>query len=122
MSEVVLIENEQVLIDVLENRLTKEGYEVKIAKESRQGLKLAKNDIPDLILLDVVMPDADGFEILKEMEKDNKLSEVPIIIISNSGQPEELERARDLGAEDWIIKTEFDPQEVVNKVEKQLSF
>ena len=74
----------------------------------------------DLVLLDIVMPKMGGFEVMEEMQKDEELKIIPIIVISNSGQPVELDRAQKLGAKDWLIKTEFDPQEVVDKVKKQL--
>jgi CheY-like chemotaxis protein len=61
-----------------------------------------------------------GFEVMEEMNKDSQLKEIPVIVISNSGQPVELDRARELGAKDWLIKTEFDPQEVLKKVKQQL--
>lgn len=121
MPEILLIEDEQVLIDVLEKRLTKEGYEVKIAKDGERGLELIKSNNPDLVLLDIVMPKMDGFEVLEELSKEPDLSKAPVIIISNSGEPVELEKVKELGVEDWIIKTEFNPQDVVNKVEKQLN-
>jgi len=75
---------------------------------------------PDLVLLDIVMPKMSGFEVMEEMIKDKKLVKIPVIIISNSGQPVELDRVQKLGAKDWLIKTEFDPQEVVDKVAKQI--
>ena len=75
---------------------------------------------PDIVLLDIVMPKKGGFEVMEEMQKDPNLKRIPVIIISNSGQPVELSRAQKLGARDWLIKTEFDPQEVIDKVKKQL--
>ena len=75
---------------------------------------------PDLVLLDIVMPKMSGFEVMEEMIKDKKLVKIPVIIISNSGQPVELDRVQKLAAKDWLIKTEFDPQEVVDKVAKQI--
>ena len=84
------------------------------------GLEKMRQDKPDLILLDIIMPKMGGFEVMEEMGKDKALSDIPIIIISNSGQPVELGRAKELGAKDWLVKTEFDPQEVVDKVKKQL--
>jgi len=57
---------------------------------------------------------------MEEVQKDEKLKRIPIIIISNSGQPVELDRAKALGAKDWLLKTEFDPQEVIEKVKKQI--
>ena len=66
------------------------------------------------------MPKKGGFEVMEVMQKDKELREIPVIIISNSGQPVELDRAKELGAKDWLIKTDFDPQEVLDKVVKQI--
>jgi len=120
MPEIALISKEQALIDVLEKRFTREGYQIEIAKKGKQGLELIRNNTPDLALVDVEMPDMSGFEILKKLN-DTQLNNVPVVAIFNSGDPEEIEKATNLGIEDWIIKTEFDPEEVINKVEKQLN-
>jgi len=74
----------------------------------------------DLILLDIIMPRMGGFEFMEEKLKDERIKDIPIIIISNSGQPVEIDRARKLGAKDWLIKTEFSLQEVLEKVIKQI--
>jgi len=71
-------------------------------------------------LLDIIMPKMGGFEVMEEMGKDKNLKDIPVIVISNSGQPVEIDKAQKLGAKDWLIKTEFDPQEVVDKVVKQI--
>lgn len=119
MAEILIVEDEQILVDVLESRLTKEGYQVEIARNGEQGLEAMRKNEPDLILLDIVMPKMDGLEVLKEM-KGTPLAEIPVVVISNSGSPVQIEKAKELGVEDWIIKTEFDPQQAVNKVEQQL--
>jgi len=118
--ELLLIEDEQIMIDLLEKKLRKEGYKVSVAKDGLEGLERIRERKPDLILLDIIMPKMSGFEVMKEMQKDPELSEIPVIIISNSGQPVELDKARQLGAKDWLIKTEFDPREVIEKVKKQI--
>lgn len=120
-AKILLIEDEEVLCNLLEKRLTKEGYEISIARDGLDGLKKMREIKPDLILLDIVMPKMGGFEVLEEMKKDHDLEDIPVIIISNSGQPVEIDRAKELGVKDWLIKTEFDPQEVIEKVKKQLS-
>jgi CheY-like chemotaxis protein len=108
------------MIDLLQKKLTQEGYKISVAKNGEEGLKAMKEVKPDLILLDIIMPKMGGFEVMEEMNKDEELKKIPVIVISNSGQPVELDRAQKLGAKDWLIKTEFDPQEVIDKVVKQI--
>ena len=118
--KILLVEDEEIMIDLLQRKLTQEGYEVIVAKDGEEGLKRMRETNPDLILLDIVLPKMGGFEVMEEMNKEPELKKIPVIIVSNSGQPVELDQARKLGAKDWLIKTEFDPQEVVDKVEKQI--
>ena len=118
--KILLIEDEKVIVDLLERKLTKEGYSVSVARDGEEGLKMMKKVMPDLVLLDIVMPKLGGFEVMEEMGKDKDFKKIPVIIVSNSGQPVELGRAKKLGAKDWLIKTEFDPQEVLDKVIKQI--
>ncbi len=118
--KIAIMEDEELILNLLEKKLTKEGYELLIARNGEEGLKLIKEKTPDLILLDIIMPIKGGFEVLEEMQKDENLKNVPVIIISNSGQPVEIDRAQKLGAKDWLIKTDFDPQEVVDKIKKQI--
>ena len=117
---ILLVEDEDLLIEVLEKRLLKEGYEVVIARDGEEGLsKMREMDPkPDLILLDIIMPKKDGYEVMEEMKKDENLKNIPVMVISNSGQPVELDKAKELGAKDWIIKTDFNPDEVVEKVKR----
>jgi len=118
--KVLIIEDEEILLDLLQKKLIKEGYEVLTSRNGEEGLKTMKETKPDLILLDIVMPKMGGFEVMEEMRKDRELNKIPVIIISNSGQPVELDKAKKLGAKDWLIKAEFDPQEVIDKVVKQI--
>ena len=120
--KILLIEDEDIMIDLLEKKLSQEGYKVVVAKDGEEGLRKMKEmeSKPDLILLDIIMPKMGGFEVMEEMQKNPQLREIPVIIISNSGQPVELDKAKKLGAKDWLIKTEFDPKEVIEKVKRQL--
>lgn len=120
MKKILLIEDEEIMVDLLQKKLTQEGYNVSVARNGEEGLKIARKIKPDLVLLDIIMPKIGGFEVMEEMVKDEDLNKIPIIIISNSGQPVELDRAQKLGAKDWLIKTEFDPREVLDKVVKQI--
>ncbi len=118
--KILIIEDEELLYNLLQRKLSEEGYETSVAKDGVEGMQMMKEMKPDLILLDIVMPNKNGFEVMDEMQADERLKHIPIIVISNSGQPVEIDKAKDLGAKDWLIKTEFDPQEVIEKVKKQI--
>jgi len=118
--KILLIEDEEIMIDLLRKKLVAEGYKVLVARNGEEGLELMKESLPDLVLLDIIMPKKDGFEVMEEKKKDKNLKKIPLIIISNSGQAIELDRAKALGARDWLVKTEFDPKEVLEKVKKQI--
>jgi len=120
MKKILIVEDEDIIIELLEKKLIQEGYDISIAHNGEEGLKMVKEIKPDIVLLDIVMPKKSGYEVMEEMSKDPELNKIPIIIISNSGQPVELDKAKELGAKDWLIKTEFDPNEVVEKVRKQI--
>ncbi|MDO9399130.1 MAG: response regulator [bacterium] len=117
--KILIIEDEQTLASVLSAKLKLEKFEVLVSVDGKDGLEKIEEWQPDLILLDIIMPIMNGYEVLENLqEKNNK---IPIIIISNSGQDVELEKIKKLGAIDYIIKTQINPDEVVEKVEKVLN-
>ena len=118
--KILLIEDEEIIVDLLRRKLEDVGYKVEVAMDGVEGLEKMKKNLPDVVLLDVVMPKMGGFEVVEAMRSDKDLRGLPVIIISNSGQPVELDRAKELGVKDWLVKTEFDPQEVIDKVVKQI--
>lgn len=118
--KILIVEDEELLYNLLQRKLSQEGYEVSIAKDGVEGMKMVREIKPDLLLLDIVMPNKNGFEVMDDMQSDEELRNIPIIVISNSGQPVEIDKAKESGAKDWLIKTEFDPQEVIKKVKKQI--
>lgn len=118
-SKILIIEDDQVLLDVLHRKLVKNGYDVYMAKDGEEGIKQVKEIEPDLVLLDIIMPKKDGFDVLETLKKEN--IKTPVIIVSNSGQSVEISKALALGAKDYLIKAEFDPEEVISKVKKVLN-
>ena len=116
--KILIMEDEKILQDLLKKKLEKEGYDVLAVDDGEEGLKVVGNYMPDLLLLDIMMPKVDGFEVLEKIKKDEILSSIPVIIISNSGQPVEIKRAISLGIADYIVKVDFDPDEVIGKVKK----
>ncbi|HOA47750.1 MAG TPA: response regulator [Candidatus Paceibacterota bacterium] len=118
--KILLVEDEKILADLLEKKLKEENYKVSIAPNGQAGLSKMKKEDFDLVLLDVLMPKKGGFEVLEEMQADPRLKKIPVIIISNSGQPVEISRALEMGARDYLVKTQFDPKEVIEKVKKTI--
>lgn len=116
--KILIVEDEKALLDLLIAKLSKEGYIVNSANNGEDGYKLIKEWQPDLILLDIVMPKMNGYEVLEKMNEEN--IKTPVIIISNSGQPVEIEKTKKLGAVDHLIKTEFNPFDVLDKVRSYL--
>ncbi|MBU2037293.1 response regulator [Patescibacteria group bacterium] len=120
--KILVIEDDKLLSDLLGKKLKDIGFEVAFAFTGAEGLASLRANKPDLILLDIVMPEKNGVEVMEEMNKnpETDLTKIPVIIISNSGQPVEIKRVLELGAKDYLIKANFNPQEVVEKVIKQI--
>ena len=118
--KILIVEDDEILIGLLQKKLTSLGYEIYLAKDGEVGLVLMREKKPDLVLLDIVMPKMNGLEVLSKVKEDPNFKKIPIIVISNSGQPVELDKIKKLGARDWLIKTDFDLQELVGKVKKQI--
>jgi len=119
--KILVVEDDNVLRDVLIEKLRKSGYSAIGAEDGDVAINKMREEAFDLILLDILMPNKDGMEVLEDMHKDEDLSKIPVIVISNSGQPVEIERALELGAKDFLIKAVFDPSEVLDKMEKVLN-
>ena len=116
--KILLLEDEQVLGEILLNKLMSSGYDASWEMDGESGIQKMRAMKPDLVLLDIVMPKKDGYEVLEEMHKDAELKKIPVVVISNSGQPVEISRILELGAKDYIIKAQFSPDEVLEKIQK----
>jgi len=91
-------------------------YDVTSAVDGESGLSMIKEIKPDVVLLDLILPGINGFEVLEKAKQDPEIADIPVIILSNLGQKEDIERGQKLGAADFMIKAHFTPQEVVNKI------
>lgn len=118
---IILVEDEETLANLIEAGLKKEGYEVETARDGKEGLRSIEEGKPDLVLLDMMLPGLKGFDILEKLNEKGRLSTLPIVILSNSGEPIEIERALKMGVRDYLIKVNFSPEEVVVKVNDVLS-
>lgn len=117
---ILVIEDDKFLRELIVQKLIKENYEVSEAIDGEQGIKKIKEEKPDLILLDLILPGIDGFEVLSRMREGSNLSSIPVIILSNLGQKEDVERGLKLGAIDYLIKAHFTPGEIIEKIKNVL--
>jgi DNA-binding response OmpR family regulator len=119
MKKILLVEDDPFLIDIYSTKLTESGFKVFISKDGALVLEAAKKNKPDLIVLDIVLPHIDGWQILKQIKED-ELKEMKIIILSNLSQKEEVEKGISLGADKYLIKSDFTPSQVVKEIKKLL--
>jgi len=113
---ILLVEDDEFLAELYATKLSLEGYTVSLATDGDKGVKLAKSEKPDLILLDIILPKKDGFEVLKEIKADASTKQIPVILLTNLSQRDEVKKGLDLGATDYLIKAHFMPSEVVKKI------
>jgi CheY-like chemotaxis protein len=119
-SRVLIIEDDPVLGSVITDKLNASGYEASLVADGAVGIETIRKTHPDIVLLDILLPTKNGYEIMEEISRDESISKTPVVIISNSGQPVEIERMVKLGAKDYLIKAQFTPEEVLEKVRQQL--
>lgn len=123
MAKVMLVEDDGILAEMYQAKFELEGHEVALAMNGEECLKLLDSYIPELILLDILMPKVNGFHVLKEIKKRPNLRQIPVILLTNLGEAEvdmNQELARALGVSDYLIKSHHTPDEVVAKAAKVL--
>ena len=117
---ILIIEDDKFLRELIAQKLLKEGYEIFEAIDGEDGIKKIKGEKPDLVLLDLILPGIDGFEVLSKMKEEPQISSIPVIILSNLGQREDVEKGLGLGAVDYLIKAHFTPGDIIEKIKKVL--
>lgn len=118
--KILLAEDDKFISRAYTDGLTRSGYEVIPVTDGDEAVKKAKELIPDIILLDLIMPIKNGFEALEEIKSDSKIKDIPVIILSNLGQDTDIKKGRDLGAVDYLIKSDYSMSEVIRKINKHL--
>lgn len=118
---ILFIEDEPVLQKAVGEIVRKEGYEMVSALDGELGIKLAKEKKPDLILLDLILPKRDGFEVLNNLKSDEETKSIPIIVLTNLGEMENIEKAIELGATTYLIKSDYTLKEIIEKIKKTLA-
>lgn len=115
---ILLVEDEEMLANMYEVKFKKDGFNLMKALDGETGLALAKEKQPDAILLDVIMPKMDGFTVLRQLREDEKTKKIPVILLTNLGQDEDIKKGQDLGANGYLVKANLTPAEVVAKVKE----
>ena len=120
MSHILVVEDEEFLVRALKDNLESEGYTVSVAMDGEAAFTELEKRKPDLILLDLLLPKKNGFDVLKEIKENLEWKLVPVVILSNLGEDSEIKRALDLGANDYFVKSQHPIQEVIDKVREYL--
>jgi DNA-binding response OmpR family regulator len=118
---ILLIEDDTFISGMYQTKLSTLGYAVRVAMDGEEGWTELQKESPDLVLLDIVLPKKDGFEILGNIRGSEKFKNLPVILLTNLGQKPDVQKGLDLGADDYIIKAHFTPSEVVEKIERILA-
>jgi len=120
MKKILIIEDERILGEMYRDKFQKSGFQISLVDNAEDGIKFIAREKPDLVLLDILLPGADGIYFLKELRKEPKLSSIPVIAFSNYDSSEARKQVKKLGGKDYLIKTDFTPQEIIDKVKNYL--
>ena len=116
MTKILVAEDDKFLANAYRVKLSKAGYEIKIASDGQEAIDSLETFTPDVILLDLIMPVKDGFAVLEELKRNDKWKNIPVIVASNLGQKEDIAKSMALGAADYIVKSQIPINDVLVKI------
>ena len=116
MSKILLVEDDRFLIKAVYTKLTQKGFEVILANDGDEAISKAKTEKPEIVLLDMVLPKKSGFEVLRELKGNPETASIPVFILSNLAQDQDIQEGKALGAEDYIVKSNTSLSAIVDKV------
>ena len=116
MNKILLVEDDRFLIKAVYTKLTQKGFEVVLANDGDEAISKAKTEKPELVLLDMVLPKKSGFEVLRALKGDPETASIPVFILSNLAQDQDIQEGKALGAEDYIVKSNTSLSAIVDKV------
>ncbi|MBU0648507.1 response regulator [Patescibacteria group bacterium] len=120
-TKILIIDDDDFFSDILSAKFTEQGFEARRAPDGETGLKMMKKDMPDVVLLDILMPGMNGYGVLEEIKKNKEIKNVKVMILSSLGQREDIEKGMAAGAADYLIKTHLTPAEIVLKIKQAIS-
>jgi len=118
--KVILIEDDEVLSVVMQEELGRVGFDVDVADSGEKGLKLARSKKPALVLLDLMLPDISGFDVLAKLKADQKTKKIPVVILTSMSMDENIRKAIDAGADDYMVKSQHTVTELVEMIQEFL--
>lgn len=119
-AHILLVEDDTFLANIYKTKFEMEGFKVTHADNGETGYESAIKHKPDIILLDILLPKMDGFSVLKKLKENDAVKNIPVILLTNLGQKDDVEKGLEIGAADYLIKAHFKPSETVAKVNKIL--
>lgn len=119
--KILIVEDDNFVAEVYLAKLSEMGYETVLAQNGEEGLAELKKGKVDLILLDILMPIMNGIEMLEEVKKNEEWKNIPVILLTNIGEKESIQKVREMGVKNYLIKSHFTPAEVIEKVESVFS-
>jgi DNA-binding response OmpR family regulator len=120
MAKILFIEDDPLINKIYSTRLKTDGYEVFTAENGEEGLKMAEDNNPDIIILDIMMPRVDGFAVLEKLRNDERFKLKPIIMYSNLNNEDEIKRAKQMGVTEFVIKANLSPTQMVTKIKQYI--
>lgn len=120
-ARILVVEDDEFLLSMYQTKLSLENFEVITALNGLQAVKIAQKEMLDLILLDLNLPEMNGFEVLENLKFQEQTKNIPVLVLTNYSQKEDIDRCFKLGAKDYLIKAHFIPSEVVEKIKKFLT-
>lgn len=118
--KVLIVEDDKFLRELLVGKLEIEGLEALVAIDGVEGLKVIEEKKPDAVILDLMLPNVDGFQVLEKMKENPAQATIPVIVLSNLGHREDIERCMNMGAKDFMVKAHYTPNEIIDKVKSYL--
>jgi len=118
--KLVIVEDDIFLADLYRTKFELEGMSVLVAYDGEKGMELIEKNVPDIVLLDLILPKMSGFLVLEKMKTTKKLKDIPVILLTNLSQKADVEKGLKMGADEYLIKAHFMPSEVVNKIKEKV--
>jgi len=119
--KILLVEDDSFLLGMYATKFEMENFKVIMAEDGEKAVRFALKEAPDIILLDIILPKVNGFEVLRQLKANRLTADIPVILLTNLSQKDEIEQGLKMGAEDYLIKAHFMPSEVVDKIKKVLN-